>query len=82
MENVQAILYQWRIKMINLWDYANSKKVKITDINGKEFLGNVVAVFDKEETYDDEDSIDISVNGNYIGFFPSEIKKIEDITDE
>lgn len=79
MEKEQAILFRWRIKMINLWDFVNSKKVKIIDINDKEFVGNVVAIFDKEETYDDEDSIDIAVGGNYIGFFPSEIKEIKEI---
>lgn len=64
--------------MINLWDYVNSKKVIITDVDGNEFSGNVVAIFDKDETYDEEDSIDIQVDKDtIIGFFPSEIKNVE-----
>lgn len=63
--------------MVNIWEFVNAKKVKITDIDGKEFIGDIVAIFDKEETYDDEDSIDISVNGGIIGFMQSEIKNIE-----
>ena len=65
--------------MSNIWDFVNAKKVKITDINDEEFIGDVVAIFEKDETYDEEDSIDISVNGEYIGFFQSEIKNIEEI---
>lgn len=65
--------------MVNIWDFVNAKKVKITDVDGNEFSGNVVAIFDKDETYDEEDSMDISVNGKCMGFFPSEIKKIEKI---
>lgn len=63
--------------MVNIWEFANAKKVKITDIDGKEFIGDIVAMFDKEETYDDEDSIDISVNDVIVGFLQSEIKSIE-----
>lgn len=63
--------------MVNIWEFANTKKVKITDIDDKKFIGDIVAIFDKEETYDDEDSIDISVNGGIIGFMQSEIKNIE-----
>lgn len=65
--------------MVNIWDFVNAKKVKLTDVNGKEFVGEVVSVFDKEETYDDEDSIDLYVRGNYIGFMQSEIKSIEEV---
>lgn len=64
--------------MVNIWDFANAKKVKLTDINGQEFAGDVVAIFDKEETYDDEDSIDLRVDSErIIGFMQSEIKSIE-----
>ena len=63
--------------MINIWEFVNAKKVKITDIDGKEFVGDIVAMFDKEETYDDEVCIDLSVNDGIIGFMQSEIKNIE-----
>lgn len=65
--------------MNNIWDFVNAKKVKVTDKDNEVFVGDVVAVFDKDETYDDEDSIDISVNGKCIGFLQSEIKSIEEI---
>lgn len=63
--------------MVNIWEFVNAKKVRITDIDGKEFVGDIVAMFDKEETYDDEDSVDLYVNGEDIGFLQSEIKNIE-----
>ena len=47
-------------------------------MDGNEFSGNVVAIFYKDETYDEEDSIDIQVDKDtIIGFFPSEIKNVE-----
>lgn len=63
--------------MVNIWDFTNARKAKLTDLNGQEFVGDVVAIFDKEETYDVEDSIDLCVNGVIIGFMQSEIKNIE-----
>lgn len=63
--------------MINLWKYVNSKKIKIVDIDGKEYEGNFVAVMDEEENGREEDDITILCNGEYIGFLQSEIKKIE-----
>lgn len=63
--------------MVNIWKFVNAKKVKITSIDGKVFIGDIVAMFDKDETYDDEDSIDISVNGGIIGFLQNEIENIE-----
>lgn len=52
-------------------------KSKLTNQKGKEFVGSVMAIFDKEETYDGDDSIDLWVNGEDIGFLQSEIKNIE-----
>lgn len=64
--------------MVNLWDFVNVKRAKITDVDGKEFVGNIAAIFDKEETYDDEDSIDLRIDSEHIiGFMQSEIKSIE-----
>lgn len=66
--------------MVNVWDYVGAKKIRITDEKNRVHEGSVVAVFDSEETYDDEDSI-VIVNheGKHIGFFPSEIQSIEHI---
>lgn len=66
-------------KNYNIWDFINAKTVKITDMDDNVFIGNVVAIFDKEETYDEEDSIDVSINGEITGFLQSEIKSIEKI---
>lgn len=77
IRNARVILFQWRIRMVNIWDFVNANKVKLTNMKGKEFIGTVMAVFDKDETYDEEDSIDILVNGEDIGFLQSEIKSIE-----
>lgn len=65
---------------INLWRYQEAKKIKITDINDQEFVGNVVDVTDAEENMDDsvkEDAITVSVNKAHIEFMQSEIKSIE-----
>lgn len=66
--------------MINVWDFVNSKKVKVTDIEGDTFSGNVVCVMDSEENGTDEDDITIQIDKDtIIGFPQSEIKKIEEI---
>lgn len=63
--------------MVNIWDYEIGENIKITDTDGEIFVGRIVSIFDVDETYNDEDDITIDVNGRYIGFVPSEIKKIE-----
>ena len=66
--------------MVNIWDYVNSKKVKITDTDENVFAGNVVCVTDAEESGADEDEIVIQSDiYNIIGFKQSEIKNIEDM---
>lgn len=63
--------------MINLWDFVNSKKVRIVDIDGKVFEGNVICITDSEENETDEDDITIETKEDEIvGFFQSEIKSI------
>ena len=39
--------------MINLWQYQDASKIRITDIDGQEFIGNVVDITDAGE-YADE----------------------------
>ena len=64
----------------DVWDYVNSKKVKIIDIDENVFAGNVVCITDAEESGADEDEIVIQSDiYTIIGFKQSEIKGIEDI---
>lgn len=63
--------------MINIWDYANAKKVKIIAIDGNEYTGNVVDISDVEENEREEDDITIYCKGEYVAFMPSEIVSIE-----
>lgn len=56
--------------MINVWDYVDSKKVKIIeDIEGREFNGNVICVMDSDKNNSDEDNITIQVNKDTIVSF-------------
>lgn len=64
--------------MINLWEYVNAGKVKITDTEGNEFVGNIVCVMDPEENGQEEDDITIQIsNTAIVGFLQSEVDKIE-----
>ncbi len=64
--------------MVNIWDYQNANKIKLTDISGKEWVGYVIDLTDQEEDEEaTEDSITIRVDGDYIGFYESEITSIE-----
>lgn len=66
--------------MVDVWNYVNSKKVKITDIDGEIFVGDVVCVMDSEENGTNEDDITIQINKEtIIGFSQSEIESIEDM---
>ena len=65
--------------MINLWTYQDAKKVKLTDIGGKQYLGTVIDITDSEEYADDvlEDGITLLLDGEHVEFMQSEIKSIE-----
>lgn len=66
--------------MINLWQYQDIKKIKITDVDEQELIGNVIDVTGAGEYADDEiqeNGITISVDGKHIEFMQSEIKSIE-----
>lgn len=66
--------------MINVWNFVNSKKIKIIDVDGDSFVGDVVCVMDSEENGTDEDDITIQVDKDtIIGFSQSKIKEIEDV---
>ena len=56
------------------------KKIKITDVDDQEFMGNVIDVTHSGEYADEdiqENGITISVNGTHIEFMQSEIKSID-----
>ena len=64
--------------MINVWDYTNARRLKIIDIDGKEYVGSLVCVMDAEENGEEEDDITIQINDDtYIGFLQSKIARID-----
>ena len=63
--------------MIDLFKYINCDRVRIMDTDQNVFEGDVVAVFDKGETYDNEDSIGIDTGEAIVEFLQSEITSIE-----
>lgn len=64
--------------MINIWEYIGAKNIRITTNKQAVFEGDVISVDDKEETYDEEDSITIlDKSGKYVGLMQSEIFCIE-----
>ena len=66
--------------MVNLFDFQFAEKVRIIDVDGNEYVGNVIAVFDKDETADGvDDDITISMDGQYIGFRSREIASITEV---
>ncbi len=70
--------------MISIWDYADSDRIRIIDIDGKEFVGTVADVTDAGERSDleiPEDGIAIVTDDKrLIEFYLSEIKSIEVIS--
>lgn len=63
--------------MVNIWDFQYARRVRITDIDGRVFEGDAVAMFDAEETVDGVDDIDIDTGSMIVGFHPEEIASIE-----
>ncbi len=66
--------------MINLWQYEYCGKVRITDRNGNEFVGDAQEVTDAGERSLDEpaeNGITILSEGKLIEFYGSEILSIE-----
>ena len=63
---------------MDLWKFANNKpKVKITDAQGNEYIGNVIDVLDDDTTEYGEDSIEIDMpDGDIRIFLESEISDI------
>ena len=62
---------------MDLFQYLGAGRISITKSDGTVYIGAVITVFNKDETYFNEDSIEIQTeNGSIFGFFPSEIKNI------
>lgn len=63
--------------MMNIWNYIY-KSIRLTDIDGAIFVGEVIDISAKEDTGEAEDSLTLELaNGQIIGFAPSEIKEIK-----
>lgn len=68
--------------MINIWEFEYCGKVKIIDIDGKEFLGEAQEITDESERSEyekQEDGITILSEGKLIEFYQSDIKSIEKV---
>lgn len=68
--------------LINIWEYSDYPRVEITDVDGNIFTGVVIDLTDREEKSDleeQEDSIAIANNGQYLEFLQSEIAAIRRI---
>lgn len=70
--------------MINLWQYQNAKKIRLTDVDGSVFVGYVSEITDAEEYMFDiddedryEDGITLKIGDIFVEFMQSEIKSIE-----
>lgn len=66
--------------MINLWSFADAERIKITDIDGDVFIGNIVDITDSGERSDlepEEDCITIATEKGNVQFENAEILKID-----
>lgn len=66
--------------LINLWNFADARRVKITDVDDNIFEGNVVEITDSDERSDlepEEDCITIATDKGNIQFENTEILKID-----
>lgn len=62
--------------MMNIWNYIY-KSIRLTDIDGVVFVGEVIDISAKEDAGETEDSLTLELaNGQILGFAPSEIKEI------
>lgn len=68
--------------MINIWKYDSSDFIKLTDIDGKIYFGQVLALWDSDELESDSDEIHIENENGIYGFRTDEIQSIERIEDK
>ena len=64
--------------MVDIWEYygRGSVKIRLTDTDGRTYVGTVENIEDAEENEENEDGIVISENGNLIFFRASEVSNI------
>lgn len=66
--------------MIRLGEFEYCGKVKLTDVDGKVYVGEAMEITDAEDRSDleeQEDGITLEIDGMYIEFLISEITSIE-----
>ncbi len=68
--------------MVNIWDYANERpRIRVTTNDGERYVGDVLMVYDAEETDDEEDSIAVELDdGEIVRLFQSDITAIDDLS--
>lgn len=66
--------------MINIWEYANKlPNLEIETTEGQRFSGKVIAVFDAEESGEEQDNLALELkNGRIVSFYPSDIKTVRE----
>ena len=63
---------------MNLWEYSQ-KKVKVIDINGKEWIGYCIGYTQDLDNDNNIASITVTTSEGGICFYENEIKSIEEI---
>ena len=66
--------------MINIWRYADANRIRLTDVDGNVYEGDVsclTEVGERSDLEEQEDGITIWTGGRLIEFMQSEIASIE-----
>lgn len=66
--------------MVNIWDYANNlPRIRLVDLNKRVYVGDILAVLDAQETFDDDrDLLELELDsGEIVIFHPEEIVSIK-----
>ena len=82
VKNLRIYSMRRRLVMINIWDYRDANRIKITVLSGQVFIGELVCIDDASDldiAFDDpEDMLSIQTDdGRAVGFRQSEIVEIE-----
>jgi len=67
--------------MINIWAFKDASRIRVTDTNGRVFVGALITIDDASEYEDNtEDMLSIQTDdGRAIGFAQSEVVEIQQI---
>ncbi len=67
--------------MVNICDYANTlPRIRLVDVNKRVYVGDILAVHDALETYDDEERDLLMLeldSGEIVSFYPEDIVSIK-----